>query len=83
MLRYNITIWQVRPMCFSLKPDILPDRRWGIPMKGVILAAFVAVAVTAGIASAGIASLASGASILINATAIQTHATPRVAMEAR
>jgi hypothetical protein len=55
----------------------------GIPMKGVILAAFVAVAVTAGIASAGIASLASGASILINATTIQTHATPRVAMDAR
>jgi hypothetical protein len=50
-------------------------------MKGVILAAFVAIAVTAGIASAGIASLANGASILINATAIQTHTTPRLAMD--
>jgi hypothetical protein len=47
-------------------------------MKGVILAAFVVVAATA-----GIASLASGASIFINAIAIQTHATPRVAMGAR
>jgi hypothetical protein len=53
-------------------------------MKGVILAAFVAVAVTAGIASAGIASLADGATVLINATgAIQTHTTPRLAMDAR
>jgi hypothetical protein len=53
-------------------------------MKGVILAAFVAVAVTAGIASAGLASLADGAAVLINATgAIQTHATPRLAMDAR
>jgi hypothetical protein len=50
-------------------------------MKGAILAAFVAIAVTAGIASAGIASLANGAGILINATAIQTHTTPRLAMD--
>jgi hypothetical protein len=37
-------------------------------MKGTILAVLVALAVTAGIASAGIASLASGAAVLINAT---------------
>jgi hypothetical protein len=37
-------------------------------MKKMILAVVVALAVTAGIASAGIASLASGAAILINAT---------------
>jgi hypothetical protein len=37
-------------------------------MKKMILAVGVALAVTAGIASAGIASLASGAAILINAT---------------
>jgi hypothetical protein len=37
-------------------------------MKKVILAVVVALAVTAGIASAGIASLASGAAVLINAT---------------
>jgi hypothetical protein len=52
-------------------------------MKSAILAAFIAVAVTAGIASASIASLASGASILINATAIQAHTTPRLAMDTR
>ena len=52
-------------------------------MKGVILAAFVAVAVTAGIASAGIASLAGGAAVLINATAMQTHTTSRLAMDAQ
>jgi hypothetical protein len=52
-------------------------------MKGVILAAFVAVSVTAGIASAGIASLDDGAAVLINATAIQTHTTPRQAMDAQ
>jgi hypothetical protein len=52
-------------------------------MKGVMLAAFVAVAVTAGIACAGIASLASGASTLINATALQMHTTPRLAMDAQ
>jgi hypothetical protein len=38
-------------------------------MKHMILAAFVAVTVTAGIASAGIASLANGATILLSATA--------------
>jgi hypothetical protein len=37
-------------------------------MKRVILATFVAMAVTAGIASAGITSLASGAAVLINAS---------------
>jgi hypothetical protein len=37
-------------------------------MKKMVLAVVVALAVTAGIASAGIASLASGAAILINAT---------------
>lgn len=37
-------------------------------MKKMILAAFIALAVTAGIASAGIASLASGAAILLDAT---------------
>jgi hypothetical protein len=52
-------------------------------MKGVVVGAFVAVAVTAGIASAGIASLAGGAAVLINATAIQTYTTPRLAMDAR
>jgi hypothetical protein len=52
-------------------------------MKGVILATFVAVAVTAGIASAGIASMANGATVLINATAIQTHTTPRLATDTR
>ncbi|HEY4172556.1 MAG TPA: hypothetical protein VGM42_05965 [Rhodopila sp.] len=36
-------------------------------MKKMMLAAFVALAVTAGIASAGIASLANGATILFNA----------------
>jgi hypothetical protein len=81
VLQYSITIWQERPIYGLSKPDILPDRRWGIPMKGVILAAFVAAAVTAGIASVGIASLANGASVLINATAIQTHTTPRLAMD--
>jgi hypothetical protein len=42
-------------------------------MKEVILAAFVALAVTAGIASAGIASLADGAAVLINAS---SHSDP-------
>jgi hypothetical protein len=42
-------------------------------MNGIILAALVAVGVTAGIASAGIAALADGAAVLINPTAIQTH----------
>ena len=37
-------------------------------MKKMILAAFVALTVTAGIASAGIASLADAATILISAT---------------
>jgi hypothetical protein len=37
-------------------------------MKKMILAVIVALAVFAGIASAGIASLASGAAVLINAT---------------
>jgi hypothetical protein len=37
-------------------------------MKKMILAAFVALAVTAGIASAGIASLANAATTLISAT---------------
>jgi hypothetical protein len=37
-------------------------------MKSMILAAFVALAVTVGIASAGIASLADAATTLINAT---------------
>lgn len=37
-------------------------------MTRVFLAAFLAIAVTAGIASAGIASLANGAAILINAS---------------
>jgi hypothetical protein len=50
-------------------------------MKGVILAAFVSVAMAAGIASAGIASLADGAAVLINATASQTHTTSRLAMD--
>ena len=36
-------------------------------MRKMILAAFVALAVTAGVASAGIASLANGATVLINA----------------
>jgi hypothetical protein len=52
-------------------------------MKGAMLAAFVAVTVTAGIAFAGIASLTNGAAVLINATAIQTQTTPRLAMDAR
>jgi hypothetical protein len=43
-------------------------------MKGMIIAAFVAVAATAGIASVGIASLANGAAILINAS---SHLDPR------
>jgi hypothetical protein len=38
-------------------------------MKCMILAAFVALTVTAGIASAGIASLANGATTLLSATA--------------
>jgi hypothetical protein len=83
VLRYSITIWQERPISALPKPDISPDRKWGIPMKGVVLAAFVAVAVGAGIASAGIASLAGGAAVLINATASQTYMTPRLAMDAR
>ena len=37
-------------------------------MKAMVLAAFVALAVTAGIASAGIASLADGVTALINAS---------------
>lgn len=37
-------------------------------MKGTILTVVVAIAITAGIASAGIASLASGVAVLINAT---------------
>jgi hypothetical protein len=37
-------------------------------MRSMVLAVFVALAVTAGIASAGIASLASGVSVLINAS---------------
>jgi hypothetical protein len=37
-------------------------------MKEMVLAAFVAIAVTAGIASAGIASLADGVAVLINAS---------------
>ena len=37
-------------------------------MKKMVFAAFVALAVTAGIASAGINSFADGAAILINAT---------------
>jgi hypothetical protein len=42
-------------------------------MKGMIFAVFVAVAVTVGIASAGIASLANGATVLFNAS---THSGP-------
>ena len=42
-------------------------------MKSMMLAVFVAVAVTAGIASAGIASLADAATVLINAT---SHSDP-------
>jgi hypothetical protein len=50
-------------------PDILPDRKWRIPMKSMMLAAFIAFTVTAGIASVGIASLANGATTLLSATA--------------
>jgi hypothetical protein len=53
----------------ALKTDIPPDDGWRIPMKKMMLAAFVALAVTAGIASAGIASLANGATLLLNAVA--------------
>jgi hypothetical protein len=53
---------------YPSKPDISPDRRWRNPMKKMVLAVIVGLAVTAGIASAGIASLASGAAVLINAT---------------
>jgi hypothetical protein len=42
-------------------------------MKCMILAAFVALTVTAGVASAGIASLANGATTLLSAT---THSAP-------
>jgi hypothetical protein len=42
-------------------------------MKEMVLAAFVAATLTAGIASAGIASLADGAAVLINAS---SHSDP-------
>jgi hypothetical protein len=37
-------------MSKSSKPDVPPDRRWRIPMKNLILAAFAALSLTAGIA---------------------------------
>jgi hypothetical protein len=43
-------------------------------MKEMVLAAFVALTLTAGIASAGIASLADGAAVLINAS---SHSGPQ------
>jgi hypothetical protein len=39
-----------------------------IPMKGMVLAALIAVGATASIASVGIRSLADGAAVLINAS---------------
>jgi hypothetical protein len=63
---YSIVIRQERPMCGEA--GHVARREMEIPMKGMILAAFIAVGVTGGIASAGIGSLADGAAVLINAS---------------
>jgi hypothetical protein len=42
------------------KPDILPDQRWRIPMKNLILAAFAALSLGAAVVPAYAASTVAG-----------------------
>jgi hypothetical protein len=50
MLQCSIIIRRHAPIFGPSKPDISPDWRWRVPMKNLMLAAFAALSLTAGIA---------------------------------
>jgi hypothetical protein len=73
MLGSGIITRPYAPTLYVLRADIPPDWRSRISMKGMILAAFVALGMTAGIAWVGVASLDNGVAVLINAS---SHSDP-------